>query len=157
MPVLPQGWTPVDVGRVGIWLLSRRSHKAAQRRIAFPSRAWVWHSDGFVKRFERLILGWRIHEYPGSAKFLAELLCISQSSAAQYLKPSWSRKLPPKHAITLATYLESRASECQALAAELKVYAKVRDGVLAHRGYGLQKWRREQAAKAAAEAEERPK
>jgi len=127
MPALPHGWTPVQVGRVGLWLLSRRSHRAAQRRVAFPYRAWP---SSFANRFARLITPWRVYEYPGARIVLAEILRIAPSSAAQLLKPSAGTKLPAKHAVTLARYLESHASECDALAAELKVYAKVRDGVL---------------------------
>jgi len=124
---LPPGLDPVSAGRLGLWLLSRRSHRAAQRRIAFPARAW---RGELIHRWCALIVPWKVFEYPGCERMLATLLGISHASAHQYLKPSWGNRLPCKHAITLAQYLESRASQCDALAHELRAYAKARDGVL---------------------------
>jgi len=124
---LPPGLNPVEAGRLGLWLLSIRSHKAAQKRVAFPERAW---RQTLAVKFTRLICQWHVYEYPGAAKILAALLRIPPSYAENLMKPSWSRKLPAKHAITLAQYLESHASQCEALAHELWAYAKARDGVL---------------------------
>jgi len=124
MPPLPPGWSAVDVGRVGLWLLSRRSHRAAQKRIAFPARV---RSGTRAQDFARLILPWHAYEYPGATRFLAGLLGIKASYAKNLLKPSWGRKLPVQHARRLAQYLEGHASACDALAHELRQYADAAD------------------------------
>jgi hypothetical protein len=98
-------------------LLGVRAHAAAERRVAFPP---VRHST-LVWRFTRLIVGWKISEYPGMARYLSALLGIAPSYARNLLKPSW--KLPPKHAQKMADFLEKHASECDALAHELRAYA----------------------------------
>ena len=116
--LLPAGLDPVSAGRLGLWLLSRRSHRAAQKRIAFPARVW---SSTYVCRFARLIAPWRCYEYPGAAVVLAGLCGISRGYANNLLKPS--QKLPAVHAHRLANYLEAHAAECDALARELRVYA----------------------------------
>lgn len=119
---LPKTFDPVAAGRLGLWLLSRRSHNAAQRRIAFPTRDSA--DTPLAWRFAYLLLPWRIYEYPGSIRFLSELLGIAPSYARNLLKPSWDKKLPAKHARAMANYLERRASQCDALAHELRDYAK---------------------------------
>jgi len=117
---LPAGLSPVEAGRLGLWLLSRRSHNAAQRRIAFPSRGG---RRELIHRWCALIVPWKIYEYPGAERMLATLCDISPASAHQYLKASWGNKLPRVHARRLAQYLESHASQCDALARELRAYA----------------------------------
>ena len=115
---LPPNVSPVTAGRLGLWLLHLRAHRAASRRIAFPYR-----NDGgrLVRRFAALICPWDVYEYPGAARFLAALIGCKQSSAKRYLMRS--RDIPLKHAPKLAEYLEGHASECEALARELRVYA----------------------------------
>ena len=118
---LPSGLSPVVAGRLGLWLLGKRNHKAAQRRVAFPTRE---HGETTLAgRFARLIVPWKIYEYPAPQRFLSELLGIAPSYARNLLKPSWDKKLPAKHARALANYLEKRASQCEALAHELRDYA----------------------------------
>lgn len=117
-PALPPGLTAVQAGRIGLWLLSRRSHKAAEQRVAFPSRAWrvtlAW-------KFVRLLVPWKICEYPGTGRYVAAVLGISPAYARNLLKPS--KPLPAKHARKLAAYLSNHASACEALAAEMRDYA----------------------------------
>jgi hypothetical protein len=117
-PALPKGLDAVQAGRIGLWLLSRRSHKAALQRVVFPQRDW--HAS-FVLRFVRLLAQWKICEYPGTGHYLATVLGISHSYARNLLKPSW--KLPGKHALKMADYLVNHASQCDALAHELRAYA----------------------------------
>jgi hypothetical protein len=123
MPTLPRGLDPVSAGRFGLWLLSRRSHRAKQRRVAFPARVWP---QTLVWRWVRLISPWRCHEYPGAAVVISSLCEIAPSYAWNLLKPSWASKLPPRHAHRLAAYLEAHAAESEALARELRAYAQDR-------------------------------
>jgi hypothetical protein len=119
---LPSGLSPVDAGRFGLWLLSRRSHRAAQRRSAFTNR--VWRSSTWGNRFERLITPWRIFEYPGTSAFLAHLCGVSRSTARGWI---YGKHLPARHASRLAHYLEAHASACDGLAHELRSYADATD------------------------------
>ena len=117
---LPAGVSPVDVGRLGLWLLGRRSHNAAKKRIPFP-KAIDLRTASLLRRAAALICGWEVWEYPGAPRCLGAIIVVRASSAERYLRPS--RDVPRKHAIRLAEYLESHASECEALAAELRAYA----------------------------------
>ena len=118
---LPPGLGPVEAGRLGLWLLSRRSYRAAQRRVAFTNR--VWHSSTWGNRFERLITPWRIFEYPGTSAMLAQLCGVSRSTARGWI---YGKRLPARHARRLSVYLEAHAAECEALARELRAYARDR-------------------------------
>jgi hypothetical protein len=118
MPPLPPGIDPIHAGRLGLWLLSRRSHRAASRRIAFPYRRT---GGRLARRVADLICPWDIFEYPGAIRFFSALLGISRGSAKRYLATSC--EIPRKHAVPLAVYLEHHAAECQALAIELRAYA----------------------------------
>lgn len=119
---IPANVSPIDAGRLGLWLLSRRSHKAAQKRVAFPQRAWA---STLAKAWERLIAPWYVFQYPGAPKILAAVLGVSPSYARQLLKPGV--KLPPKHARRMADYLTNHASQCEALAHELRDYAAAQE------------------------------
>ena len=110
---------PVTAGRLGLWLLGRRSHNAASRRVAFPIRKNP--PGNLVSRFARLIAPWLIFEYPGSEAVIAGICAIKRGYAHDLLKPSF--RLPSKHAITMAHYLARHASQCEALSAELLAYA----------------------------------
>ena len=52
---------------------------------------------------------------------LAQLCGVSRSTARGWI---YGKPLPRKHALRLADYLEMHASECEALARELRVYVK---------------------------------
>lgn len=116
---LLKGYDPVAAGRLGLWLLSRRSHHAAQKRVAFPEREW---RGTLSNRFERLICQWHVYQYPGARIVLAAILGIAPSYARQLLKPGV--KLPAKHARKMADFLGNHASQCDALAHELRDYAQ---------------------------------
>lgn len=116
--MIPANVSPIDAGRLGLWLLSRRSHNAAQKRVAFPQRDWP---STLSKAFERLIAQWYVWQYPGAPVILAEVLGIAPSYARQLLKPG--TPLPAKHARKMADYLSNHASQCEALAAEMRDYA----------------------------------
>jgi hypothetical protein len=119
---LPPGLNPVEVGRIGLWLLSRRSHRASRRRVAFTNR--VWRSSTWGNRFERLITPWRIFEYPGTSAMLAQLCGVSRSTARGWI---YGKHLPAQHARQIADYLEPHASQCEALTRELRSYADAAD------------------------------
>ena len=123
---LPPGLSPVTAGRWGLWLLSRRSYRAARKRTAFPARR-KWGHNGhwghrLIHRWCELIVPWTVHEYPGEDRMLAAICGIAISSAHAYLKPS--RHLPRRHAARLSDYLMAHAAECEALARELRAYAQ---------------------------------
>lgn len=115
-----KAFDPVQAGRYGLWLLSLRSHKAALRRTAFPARVWKL---SLIDRFRRVILPWRVYEYPGGAGFLSQLCGVARSTTYGWIN---GKSLPGKHALRLAQYLEQHASECEALALELRAYEKSR-------------------------------
>ena len=119
---LPSGLSPVTAGRLGLWLLGKRQHTAATKRVAFPTRARF--GTTFPLRLARLITPWKIYEYPGVERFLSGLLGIAPSYAHNLLKPS--HKLSAKHARRMADFLANHASQCDALAHELRVYADSR-------------------------------
>lgn len=118
---MPPGLSPVDAGRLGLWLLSRRSHQAAKRRRAFPSHEW--HTS-FAGRWARLITPWRVFEYPGASMMLAHLCEVKRETARGWI---YGKRLPARHALRLAVHLEQHASACEALAHELRAYAGARD------------------------------
>src|SRR5215831_14841354 len=122
MPTLPRGLDPVSAGRFGLWLLSRRSHRAARRRVAFTNR--VWHSSTWGNRFERLITPWRIFEYPGTSAMLAQLCGVSRSTARGWI---YGKRLPVRHALRLSHNLMAHAAQCEALGRELRSYADAAD------------------------------
>jgi hypothetical protein len=122
-PRLPQGLSPVQAGRLGLWLLGNRAQKAAAKRIAFPPVCPV--TAPITRRYASLMVRWRICEYPGAARFLSALLGIAPSYARNLLKPSGV--LRAHHALRLAESLDYHASQCDALAAELRAYAREQD------------------------------
>ena len=119
--MIPANVSPIDAGRLGLWLLSKRSHNAAQKRVAFPQRDWP---STLAKAWERLIAPWYVFQYPGAPKILAAILGVSLGTARQLLKPGVT--LPAKHARRMADFLANHASQCDALAHELRVYADSR-------------------------------
>lgn len=123
MPPLPPGLTPVAAGRWGLWLLSRRSYRAAQRRRWLPSRAWP--QDTLARRWVHLITPWAIPEYPGAVRALAGVLGVSVGSAHRYLKAD--SDIPKKHYLKVALHLDAHASQCMALAQELHALATLAD------------------------------
>ena len=54
---------------------------------------------------------------------LSELMKLSPDTVRGWI---WGKQLPKKHALRLAQYLEQHASECEALARELRAYEKNR-------------------------------
>ena len=117
-PSFPVNVDPVTAGRFGLWLLGRRSHNAANRRLPLP-RPIDLGTATLLRRFAALICAWDVWEYPGAPRCIGAILGIEASSAKRYL---W-REVPRRHAERLADYLEGHAAECQALAAELRAYA----------------------------------
>ena len=115
---LPRGLDPVTAGRFGLWLLGRRQQTAASKRIAFPRRGYA----RLIQRACGLLVPWRVHEYPGVARWLASVCGVADSTAANWLKGS--QALPRKHAETVALYLENHSALLMAAAVELRAYAQ---------------------------------
>ncbi len=149
-PPLPPGLSPILAGRYGLWLLSRRSHRAALRRTAFVSRV---RNRSLADRYWGLVCPWRVYEYPGGAQFIAALFGISRHYARDLC--TGGKRLPVQHARRLMTDLEGRIASMEALRVELREYVRRIEcdrAMHPHRGYenGLRRWRREQAAMKAA-------
>lgn len=122
---LPPGLDPVEAGRFGLWLLSKRQHHRALRRRAIPRprvRAWT-----LARAVMTHLAPWHVWEYPGERRLLSGLLGIAESYANNLLKPSFV--LPAQHALALAEYLEGHASAASALAHELREHAASRSGI----------------------------
>jgi hypothetical protein len=116
---LPPGLTPVDAGRLGLWLLGKRNHRAASRRRALPSRVY---GRSLADRFRGLITPWRVYEYPGTLAFMAELCGVGVETVRNWCKRGY--RLPPHQARRMSGYLRSHAAEELALADELEAIAK---------------------------------
>lgn len=115
---LPPGLDPVTAGRFGLWLLGQRSHRKALKRTFFVKRV---RPASLQERFVRLIAPWRIEEYPGCDRVLPALCGVAHSTARAWL---WSdKRLPRRHALTLAAICDARAAEFAALAVELRAHA----------------------------------
>lgn len=144
------GFDPVTAGRYGLWLLGFRNHRAASRR-----RGLVYHvyNRSLADRFRGLLTPWRVHEYGGTVRLLAELCGVKEDSARQWC--TGGQKLPAHQCRRLAGYLRGHAALTLALAVELEDVARAAERDRAMRpgnpGYvaGLAKWRREQALKKA--------
>ena len=115
MDRLPRGLSPVTAGRFGLWLLGRRASAAAEKRDAFPHRR---ASSVIANRATRALLPWYVSEYPGAARWLGALCGVGNGTARNWL--SGSRRMPSRHAATLATYLENVAAILQLRALEIR-------------------------------------
>jgi hypothetical protein len=115
----------IAAGRLGLWLLGRRQHAAAQKRRAFPTRVRNGTST-LAARFAQLICPWRTYEYAGSRVILGAILGVNPQYAKNLMQAGYRSRLPPKHAQRLAGFLELHASKCDALARELRAYAQDR-------------------------------
>lgn len=113
-PPLPSGLSPIVAGRYGLWLLARRSVRAASRRVAFPNRDG---NGSIAARFCALIVPWRVYEYCGASAFLAALAGVPRKTARGWI---YKKPMAKKHRERLASYLEQHASRCLALASELR-------------------------------------
>jgi hypothetical protein len=117
--MLPAGLTPVQAGRLGLWLLGRRQHRAALRRRAIPKRAYKPTPLGSVCN---IFVPWSVHEYPGASLWLAQVLGIRRSTADRYLRMP---RIPASHARRMARLLRDRAAQCEALAQVLDPREKI--------------------------------
>jgi hypothetical protein len=134
---LPQGLSPVEAGRIGLWLLGKRNHRAAARRRAMPSRAY---GRSLADRFRGLITPWRVYEYPGTLRLMAELCGVRVDTARNWCKREY--RLPPHQARRMARYLRTHAAEGLALADALEAAAKEEELLRSpHRPVaGLNRW-----------------
>jgi hypothetical protein len=127
------GFDPVTAGRYGLWLLGLRNHRAASRR-----RGLVHHvyNRSLADRFRGLITPWRVHEYGGTLRAMAEICRVSEDSARQWC--TGRQKLPAHQCRRLANYLRGHAASVLALAEELDDVAQAAERYRAmhpRRGY----------------------
>ena len=74
---LPQGLSPVEAGRIGLWLLGKRNHRAAARRRASPSREALRRDRQGIGKKPALASGYRHNETSavrGTRLFVATML-----------------------------------------------------------------------------------
>lgn len=137
MPRLPDGLTPVQAGRFGLWLLGKISHDRAGKRVAIvPAYRSFVLADAVVKAF----LPWTIYEYPGWRRWLSDVLDVAPSTASTYARVEG--RLPRKHAKTLARLCRDKAAELLALADQLDEYERSGPSNEALRGFAASRPRR---------------
>jgi len=125
---LPNGLSPVETGRLGLWLLGQRNRRAAARRRASPTRVYP---DTLVGRWCSLRVPWKAQEYPGPRRLLAELCgAVSPMHARRWI--SGERLLPAPYARLLAYDLERWVDQAQRLIHDLKEYARKREEEITH-------------------------
>jgi hypothetical protein len=139
---LPPGMTPVEAGRIGLWLMGQRNQRAASRRRALPSRVY---GRSLADRFRGLITPWLVHEYPGTLVLMADVLMAELCGVKPDTARNWCKRghrLPPHQARRMAGYLRTRAAEELALADELEAMAKQEELLRSPRRpvAGLNRW-----------------
>ena len=113
---LPPGLSPVDAGRLGLWLLGKRNHHAALKRTVHNRREY---KPGLVGLWCGIAAPWRAQEYPGPYRLLAHVCGVSLSTAETWCaRPS---DLPARRALAMADYIE--AFDGPAVAQALREYA----------------------------------
>ena len=120
---LPPGLDPVTAGRLGLWLLGKRNHRAALRRQYHVSR--VHRSNQIPLRWARLVCRWKVHEYPGWIRAFGSALGLELPTARTYLFRN-DRDLPLKHAIRLLELSREYRSEWDELIVDLEAYVAER-------------------------------
>lgn len=125
---LPPGLTPVEAGRIGLWLLGKRKQRQAQaaRESAFFLRAF---GPSFAGRFCAIVTPWKMGSYMRGEFLLARLCAVSERRAEAWL--STRLMLPARHARTMADYVER--FDGVGLARELRAYADERDAKIGSR------------------------
>lgn len=118
---LPQGLSPVSAGRWGLWLLGLRNHRAASQRCGLVHHVY---NRSLADRFRGLITPWRIYEYGGTLRLMAQICRVSEDSARQWC--TGGQKLPAHQCRRLAGYLHGHAASALALAEELEETAERR-------------------------------
>jgi hypothetical protein len=138
--VLPHGLTPVDAGRLGLWLLGQRNHRRAVKRRERRYRTRVYPIGGLVARWARICAPWYAYEYPGAEILLMRVCGISEATAEDLLARSdASGRLSVRNARKLADYVER--FDGPAVARELRAYADERDRRLARPAVGRKRVR----------------
>jgi hypothetical protein len=119
---LPAGLTPVQVGRMGLWLLGKRNQARARRRTYEVTRALEGHT--LNRRWVRLVCRWSIAEYPGWIRAFASALGLEPRTAKAYLMQR--NRLPVKHAVRLLELSREYRSEWDELIIDLEAYVAER-------------------------------
>lgn len=137
-PTLPPGVTPVMAGRVWawIWLQGKRNQEAAKRRRAFATTVY---GTSIPHLLMKLLVPWKVHEYPGARRYLSVLCGVAPRTADGWL---WKGKsLPPKHARRLLLVVQQHRDDADRLAKELEAYIAEAD-VRVNRPMGFVKQRK---------------
>ena len=105
--------------QLGLWALGRRQHERSLRRSL-----WLGNSSRENLAQESLaeIAPWECITYPGRIRAFAELLGVRPSTGRRYLAPGGAR-LPPKHAVRLADFLDEKQKRIADLVLRLREYA----------------------------------
>jgi hypothetical protein len=77
-------------------------------------------------RFACLLAPWKLHEYPGYRRLVAEVLGVAESYAKRLVDPCG--QLPAHHAQRMSAIVRERAAAHLALAEELDRYAEEHAG-----------------------------
>ncbi len=118
---LPPGLSPVDAGRLGLWLLGRRNHRAAiKRRRPYRHRAYLRTP---AARWAAVAAPWRSDSYPGAEVLISQLCGVGEKQAHRWLRSH--REMTSAHALILADYVER--FDGPAVARMLREYADERD------------------------------
>lgn len=120
-PPLPPGLTPVQAGRLGLWLLGKRKHLRAQRRNYHANRALRGNRQHLARRWVGLVCRWSVDEYPGWIRGFASALGLNYPTAKTTLYRS-DRTLPVRHAVRLLELGRQYEAEWRALNADLEAY-----------------------------------
>jgi hypothetical protein len=115
---LPPGLDPVAAARFGLWLLGKRSHRAAQKRTYTAARV---KGHGLAARLVRLLVPWTVDEYPGRTRAIAALCNVSHRTVEDWqYRPE---RLPRKQARRLAEVCDERVAAFAALRDDLLAWA----------------------------------
>ena len=100
--------------------LARKEHIRRHALSIVPRFNPTAH-DTPISRAFRWVLPWERKDYPGQLRGWSELTGLGVACVRAYVKGQ--NRLPVQVALTLAAYIETRASAGLALAAELRTYA----------------------------------
>jgi hypothetical protein len=138
---LPPGLTPVEAGRIGLWLLGQRKRRAGlHRRKRNPQRAF---NLSLLGRFGLIACPWRIVDYPSAEMLIAQLTGLSMSTVDVMLRLR-RPDMAARHARTLADYIER--FDGVGLARELREYADARDARIGKRAPRVRRTGRDKSA-----------
>jgi transcriptional regulator with XRE-family HTH domain len=104
--LLPKDLDPVTAGRWGLWLLGRWQHKQALRRTVVVR---LYPRKSLAGKFVNLCFPWPVWSYPGPFRALAQLVGVTNRTAAAYI--AGRRRMPLARRERLAAYLRADLAE----------------------------------------------